>query len=40
MVLFYQEYYSWSHKSFGMMHQYYYSEVLMCEASILRGSLE
>ena len=32
--------YSWSHKGFGMMHQCYCSEVLMCGASLLRSSLE
>ena len=29
-----------SEKSFGMMHQCHCSEVLMCEASLLRSSLE
>ena len=40
MVQVYQGYYSWSQKSFGMMHQCYCSEVLMCEASLLKSSLE
>ena len=36
----YQGYYSWGQKSSGTMCVCYCSEVLMCEASLLRSSLE
>ena len=31
---------SWSQEDFGMMHQRYWSDVLMCDASLLRSSLK